>query len=74
MVVASPAISARSKCLLACSLTAWLTLPLAPLNVVLTQLFPFSLSPWLDRALASLGATGSLMLAYGYVKQFPVSR
>jgi egghead protein (zeste-white 4 protein) len=74
MVVASPRISWRTKGLLAMSLSAWLTLPLSTLNIVLSQAFPFTLGFALDFGLALLGAMGLLCYGFGYVKQHHIRR
>ena len=74
MVVRSATISWRSKFLLSLSLASWLTLPLTTMNLVLSQVFPFSLGFAMDVGMALLGAVGLLMYFYGYMKQFPIQR
>eukprot|EP00096_Caligus_rogercresseyi_P006422 TRINITY_DN22844_c0_g1_i1.p1 TRINITY_DN22844_c0_g1~~TRINITY_DN22844_c0_g1_i1.p1 ORF type:complete len:474 (-),score=105.53 TRINITY_DN22844_c0_g1_i1:124-1545(-) len=74
LVVASGRIPLRSRLLLGLSLFSWLTMPLSASNILLSAVFPLSLSPGADITLAFLGASGLYMYFYGFVKQFPIRR
>lgn len=75
MVVASNRIPPKSKILLSMSLASWLALPLLTFgNLVFAQIYPLSLSPFLDGLLNMVGAVSLYMYAFGYVKQHPVNR
>jgi len=43
-------------------------------NVVLSQVYPMSISPTIDFLLSFIGAMGLYMYMFGYVKQFNIHR
>jgi len=74
MVCRSPLIPIRSKLFLSISLASWLTMPLSTSNVVLSQMFPMSISPLFDFLLSFLGAMALYNYIFGYIKQFNIHR
>ncbi|XP_023334273.1 beta-1,4-mannosyltransferase egh [Eurytemora carolleeae] len=55
-------------------LASWLTMPLTTSNVVLTQIYPMSVSPTIDFLLSLIGGVPLYMYMFGYIKQFPIHR
>jgi len=74
LVCRSPLIPLQSKLLLSISLASWLTMPLTTSNVVLSQLYPMSISPAIDFFLSFIGGMSLYMYIFGYMKQFPIHR
>ena len=56
--------------LLACSFYAWVTMPLALMNLVLTPLCPLPRLVPFDAALAFIGAVSFYMYIYGALRGF----
>jgi len=74
MVCRSPLIPVKSKLLLSISLASWLTMPLTTSNLVLSKLYPMSISPMVDFLLSFIGGMSLYMYIFGYIKQFPIHR
>uniref|UniRef100_A0A915JDP9 Glycosyltransferase 2-like domain-containing protein n=1 Tax=Romanomermis culicivorax TaxID=13658 RepID=A0A915JDP9_ROMCU len=70
LVVHSRAIPWLQKPLIACMFYAWLTLPLAMLNLLLAPIYPLPCHPALDALVAYVGAVNSYMYAFGAYKSF----
>ena len=49
-------------------------MPLSTSNVVLSKLYPMSISPMVDFLLSFIGAMGLYMYIFGYIKQFNIHR
>ena len=49
-------------------------MPLSTSNLVLSQLYPMSISPLVDFLLSFIGAMGLYMYIFGYIKQFNIHR
>merc|ERR1719510_540244 len=74
LVCRSPLIPMKSKLILSISLASWLTMPLTTSNIVLSKIWPMSISPFVDLSLAFIGGMGLYMYIFGYVRQFNVHR
>jgi len=74
MVCRSPLIPLPSKLILSISLASWLTMPLSTSNIILSKLYPMSISPMVDFLLSFIGAMGLYMYIFGYIKQFNFHR
>ena len=49
-------------------------MPLSTSNIVLSKLYPMSISPMVDFLLSFIGAMGLYMYIFGYIKQFNIHR
>jgi len=74
MVCQSALIPFQSKLLLTISLASWLTMPLTTSNIILSKIWPMSISPMVDILLSFIGGMGLYMYIFGYIKQFNVHR
>lgn len=49
-------------------------MPLSTSNIILSKLYPMSLSPMFDFFVSFIGAMGLYMYFFGYVRQFNILR
>ena len=74
MVVRASEIPWRYKGLLACSLYAWISMPLALSNIVLGPIYPLPVPLWLNLVALVVSAVNIYMYIFGVVKSVSIYR